>query len=132
MPRCEGRASERRCAPATRPLNAGIKYHGWIAVSISGRLTGFTAKCQTCDLSRPARLLASLTTIKSDGHHSQATLHTRCCSYVTCRMAPYLPKMSYISSADILKGRFLNKRKFTWYYGKKSVGVKKRIAQGAP
>lgn len=25
----------------------------------------------------------------------------------TCRIAPYLPKMSYISSAEILKGRFL-------------------------
>lgn len=27
---------------------------------------------------------------------------------LTCRIAPYFPKISYISSADILKGRFLS------------------------
>lgn len=30
----------------------------------------------------------------------------------TCRIAPYLPKMSYISSAEILKGRFLWREKW--------------------
>ena len=82
-----GRATVRSCHTA---VECGDKYHGWIAVSISGRLTGFIAQCQTCDLSRPARLLASLTTITSDGHP------------FTSHLAPTLLLLCYLSNGPVL------------------------------